>query len=158
MNSYPFLLTLSDRGVLTPFEMISGLGILLKGTLEERLKLSFDLYDLKEKGKPYLINRLLLSFSLLFPGYLNRGDIFRALKSSFVEALALLGISDIERRQQQVFYFFPFSFLFLILSLTHSLTLSLSSMSFFTFFPPFSFFFFFFFSTENSDSSCQELV
>ena len=30
--------------------MVAGLGILLKGTLEERLKLSFDLYDLKDKG------------------------------------------------------------------------------------------------------------
>ena len=63
---------LDKKGTLDLHQLLSGLGIICKGTAGERLRLSFDLSDGKGKG------------------FLDRSDIFRCLKSAFLEALSLM--------------------------------------------------------------------
>ena len=52
-------------------ELLAGLALVCKGTVEERLRLTFDLYDTDGSGS------------------LNRQELFRGLKSAYVHAMAM---------------------------------------------------------------------
>jgi Ca2+-binding EF-hand superfamily protein len=77
------LFDIEKKGFLDLHRLMSGLGIICKGTAGERLRLSFDLFDGKGKG------------------FLDRSDIFRCLKSSFLEALVLMNLRDDLRASRQ---------------------------------------------------------
>ena len=67
-----------SSGYLGKEDIICGLGIICKGTIGERLRLSFDLFDYKRNG------------------VLERAEIFRGFKFSLLDALELEKLSKEE--------------------------------------------------------------